>query len=163
MLIHCTQRACERLKITPPVIDVEYNPMYSWRLNIVEEGRRLVVFMNDANPADIQPDNSAASQNNQGGQSEVTEGETQSKQYDNSMEAAQIMELMTLNDACDVVIDCGMFKGKTLGSFVEDEKPEKLKWYFTSYTGKNNILRAGAKILWDYVEKVMQNSANTAA
>lgn len=49
MLIHCTKRACERLKITPPVVEKEYNPLYSWRLNVVEEGRRrLVVFMNDA-------------------------------------------------------------------------------------------------------------------
>ena len=49
MLIHCTKRACERLKITPPVAEKEFNPLYSWRLNIIEEGRqRLVVFMNDA-------------------------------------------------------------------------------------------------------------------
>jgi hypothetical protein len=49
MLIHCTKRACERLKITPLVAEKEYNPLYSWRLNVVEDGRkRLVVFMNDA-------------------------------------------------------------------------------------------------------------------
>ncbi|MCL1914767.1 MAG: hypothetical protein FWG10_13045 [Eubacteriaceae bacterium] len=49
MLVHCTKRACERLKITPPAITTEYNPLYSWRLNIIEEGRtRLVVFMNNA-------------------------------------------------------------------------------------------------------------------
>lgn len=48
MLIHCTKRACERLKITPPVATTEYNPLYSWRMNVVEEGRkRLVVFMHD--------------------------------------------------------------------------------------------------------------------
>jgi hypothetical protein len=49
MLIHCTKRACERLKITPPEMPAEFDPLYSWRLNIVEDGRkRLVVFMNDA-------------------------------------------------------------------------------------------------------------------
>jgi len=50
MLIHCTKRACERLKITLPVVaETEYNPLYSWRLNVIEDGRkRLVVFMNDA-------------------------------------------------------------------------------------------------------------------
>ena len=49
MLIHCARRACERLKITPPVATIEFDPLYSWRLNIVEDGRkRLVVFMNDA-------------------------------------------------------------------------------------------------------------------
>ena len=66
---------------------------------------------------------------------------------------------MTINEAYEVAIDFGMNQGKILGSFIEEEKPEKLKWYFTSYTGKNNILRAGAKILWDSVEKAMQQAA----
>ena len=49
MLIHCTKRACEHLKITPSAVTKEYNPLYSWRLNIAEKGRqRLVVFMNEA-------------------------------------------------------------------------------------------------------------------
>lgn len=49
MLIHCTKRACERLKISPSVVEKEYNPLYSWRLNVMEDGRkRLVVFVNDA-------------------------------------------------------------------------------------------------------------------
>jgi hypothetical protein len=49
MLIHCTKKVCERLKITPPEASVEFDPLYSWRLNVIEEGRRrLVVFMNDA-------------------------------------------------------------------------------------------------------------------
>lgn len=48
MLINCTKRACERLKITPPSAPAQFDPLYSWRLNVVEEGRRrLVVFMND--------------------------------------------------------------------------------------------------------------------
>jgi hypothetical protein len=49
MLVHCTKRACERLKISPSAVETEFNPLYSWRLNVIEEGRkRLVVFMNDA-------------------------------------------------------------------------------------------------------------------
>jgi len=48
MHIHCTKRACERLKISTPVATTEYNPLYSWRLNVVEEGhKRIVVFMHD--------------------------------------------------------------------------------------------------------------------
>jgi len=49
MLIHCTKLACKRLKISPPVIEKEYNPIHSWRLHVVEQGRqRVLVFMNDA-------------------------------------------------------------------------------------------------------------------
>jgi hypothetical protein len=37
------------LKIQPPFSPDDFDPLYSWRLNVVEEGRkRLVVFMNDA-------------------------------------------------------------------------------------------------------------------
>jgi len=58
MLIHCTKRACERLKITPSVAENEFNPLYSWRLNVIEDGRkRLVVFMNDASRYCIVLDN----------------------------------------------------------------------------------------------------------
>lgn len=36
------------MKITPPIAATEYKSLYSWRLNVVEEGRkRLVVFMHD--------------------------------------------------------------------------------------------------------------------
>ena len=55
---------------------------------------------------------------------------------------------MPLDEAKRVVVDCGIFKGKTLGQ-VALEKPGSLDWYVDAYKGPNNILRAGAKLLID--------------
>ena len=49
MLVHCTDKASKCLKIKPPDAPAKFDPLYSWRLNIIEKrGRRLVIFMNDA-------------------------------------------------------------------------------------------------------------------
>ena len=53
---------------------------------------------------------------------------------------------MTLDEAKRAVVDCGIFRGKTLGQ-VALEKPSSLNWYVDDYKGSNNILRAGAKLL----------------
>lgn len=58
----------------------------------------------------------------------------------------EIMRVMTVEEAVNVVIDCGMFSGKKLGQ-VAAEKPQSLDWYVNAYKGKNNILRAAAKLL----------------
>lgn len=59
-----------------------------------------------------------------------------------------IMPMMTLDYATRFIVDCGVYKGKTLGQ-VAMEKPSALEWYVNSYKGKNNILRAAAKFLLD--------------
>ncbi|NLK37082.1 MAG: hypothetical protein GX299_03245 [Epulopiscium sp.] len=42
----------------------------------------------------------------------------------------------------------GVYKGKTIGELCL-EKPSALTWYVDSYGGKNNLLRAAAKVLLD--------------
>ena len=59
-----------------------------------------------------------------------------------------ILPMMTMDYATKLIVDCGFYKGKTLGQ-VAMEKPAALEWYVTSYKGKNNILRAAAKFLLD--------------
>lgn len=71
-----------------------------------------------------------------------------SPRYNTSTPVEQILPYMTLQDAVSLVVDCGVFKGKTLGQ-VAQEKPQSLEWYVTSYRGSNNILRAAAKFLLD--------------
>ena len=68
--------------------------------------------------------------------------------YNTSTPVEQILPYMTMQDAINLVVDCGVFKGKTLGQ-VAQEKPQSLEWYVTSYRGNNNILRAAAKFLLD--------------
>lgn len=58
----------------------------------------------------------------------------------------EIMASMTVEEAINVTIDSGFYKGKTLGQ-VAQEKPQSLDWYVNQYRGSNNILRAAAKLL----------------
>ena len=66
--------------------------------------------------------------------------------YTAVMPVDEICSLMTLDEAKKVVVDCGLYKGKTLGQ-VALEKPGSLDWYVDSYKGPNNILRAAAKLM----------------
>jgi len=91
-------------------------------------------------------------------QQETPKTETGEKPYNNSMEVSEIMKIMQVEDAVMIVVDFGFNQGKTLGELAH-YTPEKLEWYYTKYTGKNNILRAGAKILSDYVEELKHKAA----
>ena len=84
--------------------------------------------------------------------------ETQEKKYDNSMEVDEIMQIMTMDEAFFYTVDVGINKGRTIGDIAES-KPDSLKWYFTSYTGPDNCLRAAAKIVADYAEKIKAKAA----
>jgi hypothetical protein len=66
--------------------------------------------------------------------------------YTSATPVDEIYNLMTLDEAKKVVVDCGYNKGKTM-SQVALEKPGSLDWYVDSYKGPNNILRAAAKLL----------------
>lgn len=49
MLIHLTKKLAEKLNISVKTTGEEFDPLYSWRANIITENRRsIVVFMNDA-------------------------------------------------------------------------------------------------------------------
>ena len=70
----------------------------------------------------------------------------ESRKLDESMSEEELMKTMTLEDAKAYVIPVGAYKGKTLGELCI-EKPGAVSWYVDSYRGKNNMLRAGAKLL----------------
>lgn len=64
------------------------------------------------------------------------------------MSFEQAYAAMTLDKAKAVVIDCGCYRGQTLGQLALT-KPGSLHWYVDSYKGNNNLLRAAAKYLLD--------------
>lgn len=64
------------------------------------------------------------------------------------MSFEQAYAAMTLDKATAVVIDCGCYRGQTLGQLALT-KPGSLHWYVDSYKGNNNLLRAAAKYLLD--------------
>lgn len=59
-----------------------------------------------------------------------------------------ILREMTLDQALEVAVDSGVCNGWTLHE-VAKRRPACLKFYIYSYKGKNNILRAAAKLVLD--------------
>ena len=58
---------------------------------------------------------------------------------------------MSVEESGNIIVPSGTCKGWTL-SQVADRRPVSLKWYLTGYSGDDNILRAGAKIMQAMVE-----------
>ena len=67
--------------------------------------------------------------------------------YTNEMSVEQIVGLMTLEQAKEVVVDDGMSKGMKMGD-VAEKRPASLQFYLSiGYKKNNNILKAAAQIL----------------
>ena len=60
---------------------------------------------------------------------------------------------MTLEEAKNVRIDVGYYKGNTLGELAL-RKPSDLEWYVKNYSGRNLALKAGAILLVDAASKM---------
>lgn len=74
--------------------------------------------------------------------------DSKKEELSEDMSVDELMKKMTLDDAKAYVIPIGVYKGKTIGELCL-EKPNAMTWYVESYGGKNNLLRAAAKILLD--------------
>ncbi len=72
--------------------------------------------------------------------------------YTKDMPVDDICSMMTVEEAGNIIVPAGTCKGWTL-SQVADRRPVSLKWYLTGYSGDDNILRAGARIMQSLVEE----------
>ena len=72
--------------------------------------------------------------------------------YTMDMDVEQIKSMMTLEEAMNLTISAGSFKGRPLGQTAAD-KPSCLKWFMTGYKGPDNILRAAATLLYESAMK----------
>ena len=66
--------------------------------------------------------------------------------YTTDMPIEDICRMMTLEEASAIIVEVGTCKGWTLEQ-VARRRAASLKWYLNGYTGDNNILRAGARLL----------------
>ena len=75
--------------------------------------------------------------------------QTVSPSYTESTPVEEILQMMTFEEAQNVVVDTGVCSGKTLAA-VAKERPVSLRFYLTpGYKSKNNIIRAAAQIMLD--------------
>ena len=101
-----------------------------------------------------QMQNSFGNQNQQAGQMPQMQGNSQaSSQYspdaslDESLPVEELVQRMTYEQATQVVITGnGKFGGKTMGQ-VAVESPKNLEWFAQSYSGKNHLIPAAARVL----------------
>lgn len=56
---------------------------------------------------------------------------------------------MTMEEASNVICNCGLYRGKTLGEIARsgEDGIQNLKWFVNSYRGRNEELRIGARVL----------------
>lgn len=73
---------------------------------------------------------------------------TEAPRYTRSTPVAELLTLMTYEEACSVQVDVGTCRGQTMRN-VAERRPASLKWYIQGYSGDNNILRAAAQIMLD--------------
>lgn len=73
--------------------------------------------------------------------------------YNNEMSVEQIVQVMTVEQAKEIVVDEGLSKGMKMGE-VAESRPASLKFYLSpGYRKNNNVLRAAAQILNDLRQK----------
>ncbi len=69
--------------------------------------------------------------------------------YTQESPVEEILRHLTPEQAKEVVVDVGVCSGWTLGE-VAQKRPASLKYYiFNGYKGKNNLLRAAARLVYD--------------
>ena len=101
-----------------------------------------------------QMQNGFGNQNQQASQMPQMQGNSQaSSQYsptasmDESLPVEELVQRMTYEQATQVVITGnGKFSGKTMGQ-VAVENPKNLSWFAQSYSGKNHLIPAAARVL----------------
>jgi hypothetical protein len=72
--------------------------------------------------------------------------------YTADMSVDDIAKTMTLDEARGIVVDSGTCEGWKL-SEVAEKRQASLKWYLNGYPGKNNVLKAGAKVLLEHINQ----------
>lgn len=68
-----------------------------------------------------------------------------------------ICTLMTEAEAEEIIVPIGTCSGQTLKQ-VAERRPASLKWYVKGYSGDDNILRAGAKLMLDKLQRLANAS-----
>ena len=77
--------------------------------------------------------------------------------YTKDMDVDAICTLMTEAEAEEIIVPIGTCSGQTLKQ-VAERRPASLKWYVKGYSGDDNILRAGAKLMLDKLQRLANAS-----
>ena len=151
------QAAAEQVRTEPAAVRADIEPV------VVQQSEQEVVHREDTAPDVLQAEISAEQPAEAAAESMVeTElpfvyDEPSVASYTKDMDVDTICTLMTETEAEEIIVPIGTCSGQTLKQ-VAERRPASLKWYVKGYSGDDNILRAGAKLMLDKLQRLANAS-----
>lgn len=151
------QAAAEQVRTEPAAIQVDMEPV------VVQQAEPEVVHHADTVPdvpqAEISVEQPAEAAAEPMVETELpfVYDEPSAASYTKDMDVDTICTLMTEAEAEEIIVPIGTCSGQTLKQ-VAERRPASLKWYVKGYSGDDNILRAGAKLMLDKLQRLANAS-----
>lgn len=151
------QAAAEQVRTEPAAIQVDMEPV------VVQQGEPEAVHHEDTAPyvpqAEISVEQPAEAVAEPAVETELpfVYDEPSAASYTKDMDVDTICTLMTEAEAEEIIVPIGTCSGQTLKQ-VAERRPASLKWYVKGYSGDDNILRAGAKLMLDKLQRLANAS-----
>ena len=151
------QEAAEQVRTESAAIQVDKEPV------MVQEAEPEVVHREDTVP-DVPQAEISVAQPAEAAAEPMAEtelpfvyDEPSAASYTKDMDVDTICTLMTEAEAEEIIVPIGTCSGQTLKQ-VAERRPASLKWYVKGYSGDDNILRAGAKLMLDKLQRLANAS-----
>lgn len=152
------QAAAEQVRSEPAAVQADIEPV------VAQQPEQDVVHHEEAVP-DVAPVEVSVEQPAEAavtGPAVETElpfvyDEPSAASYTKDMDVDTICTLMTEAEAEEIIVPIGTCSGQTLKQ-VAERRPASLKWYVKGYSGDDNILRAGAKLMLDKLQRLANAS-----
>lgn len=154
------QAAAEQVRTEPAAIQVDMEPV------VVQQAEPEAVHHEDTVPyvpqAEISVEQPAEAAAEPVVETELpfVYDEPSAASYTKDMDVDAICTLMTEAEAEEIIVPIGTCSGQTLKQ-VAERRPASLKWYVKGYSGDDNILRAGAKLMLDKLQRLANASCQT--
>ena len=151
------QAAAEQVRTEPAAIQVDMEPV------VVQQAEPEAVHHEDTVPyvpqAEISVERPAEAAAEPVAETELpfVYDEPSAASYTKDMDVDTICTLMTEAEAEEIIVPIGTCSGQTLKQ-VAERRPASLKWYVKGYSGDDNILRAGAKLMLDKLQRLANAS-----
>lgn len=151
------QAAVEQVRLEPAAVQADIEPA------VVQQPEQEVVHREDAVPdvpqAEISVEQPAEAAAEPMVETELpfVYDEPNVVSYTKDMDVDTICTLMTEAEAEEIIVPIGTCSGQTLKQ-VAERRPASLKWYVKGYSGDDNILRAGAKLMLDKIQRLANAS-----
>lgn len=151
------QAAAEQVRTEPAAIQVDMEPV------VVQQAEPEAVHHEDTVPyvpqveISVEQPAEAAAEPVVETELPFVYDEPSAASYTKDMDVDTICTLMTEAEAEEIIVPIGTCSGQTLKQ-VAERRPASLKWYVKGYSGDDNILRAGAKLMLDKLQRLANAS-----